>query len=215
MAVHPAVTKMITSNQLIRSTFDLISSEHQLLVSYEDYQVLQDKSVGELKEIQKNFIKPLSKTQNPDDQIEELIENGLSPSLAKQLSSMSINEKSSNSPKQPKKPTVLIEELWTVPHFTEEISNNNTCLTVRVSLPECQSVADCDVSVSPREDTVQVECSKLQIRLTLDMKKRMKQLLSSNCSSQYDIQRLTAKFVRKTHQLILTIPIIVETKNNE
>jgi len=144
----------------------------------------------------------------------------------KQLSSMTMTKQPSSSPsssnkqQQQKKNTkapVLIEELWNIPTFTEEITTNNNFLIIRVSLPECQSVADCDVTVLPQDDTVQVECSKLHTRLNLDMKKRKKPNIP-NCNSIFDIQRLTAKFVRKTQQLILTIPIIVEpitTEQNE
>ena len=221
IAVHPDVMQIISRAQLIRSTFDLVASQHQLLVDYDHYAVLQEKSVGNLEEIQKNFVKPLSKTNKDDTNVmeEEFMENGLSPSLLKQLSSMTMSDPSSSAKKQPKKPAkppVLIEELWTTPSFTEEIvTSNNISLIVRIALPECESVADCDVTVLPREDLVQLECTKLHIRLKLDMNKRKKPNLPANCQSTFDIQRLSAKFVRKTQQLILTIPILIEQKTNE
>ena len=217
IAVHPDVMKIISRIQLIRSTFDLVSSQHNLLVDYENYKVLDEKAAGNIEEIQQNFVKPLSKNKLNNDNMEDLIDNGLSPSLINQLSSMTMTEQPSSNKQQQKKTTkasVLIEELWTIPTFTEEISNNNNFLIIRVSLPECGSVADCDVTVLPREDTVQVECSKLHMRLKLDMKKRKKPNIQ-NSNSILDIQRLTAKFVRKTQHLILTIPIIVESTTTE
>lgn len=217
IAVHPNVMKMISRTQLIRSTFDLVASQHHLLVDYDHCNVLQEKAIGNIAEIQENFVKPTLKHKKNEENIDELIDKDLSPSLIKQLSSMATTDKSSNKQQQqkkPAKPPVLIEELWTVPTFTEEISNNNNFLIIRVSLPECQSVADCDVTVLPSEDTIQVECSKTHTRLKLDMKKR-KKLTISNSQDVFDIQRLNAKFVRKTQQLILTIPIIVESNTSE
>jgi hypothetical protein len=66
IAVHPDVMQIITRPQLIRSTFDLVASQHQLLVDYDHYAVLQEKSIGNLEEIQQNFVKPLSKS-NKDE----------------------------------------------------------------------------------------------------------------------------------------------------
>jgi hypothetical protein len=212
--------KIISPNQLIRSTFDLVASQHQLLVDYDHYKILREKSIGNLQEIQQNFLKPILKNKKNDENIEELIDTNLSPSLIKELSSMAItNHSSSNKQQQQQqkktsKASVLIEELWTIPTFTEEITNNNNFLIIRVSLPECQSVADCDVTVLPREDTVQVECEKFHTRLKLDMKKRKKPNIP-NCNCLLDIQRLNAKFVRKTQHLILTIPIMVEPITTE
>lgn len=206
---------MISRAQLIRSTFDLVASQHQLLVDYDHYQVLREKAIGNIEEIQRNFVKPLSKSKMN----EELTDHDLDPSLLKQLSSITMNEQSTSRkqqalPKKNAKAPVLIEELWTTPEFTEEITNNNNFLVVHVSLPECQSVADCDVTVLPREELVQVECEKLHMRLKLDMKKRKKPTIP-NCQTQFDIQRLTAKFVRKTQHLILTIPILIESTTTE
>jgi hypothetical protein len=208
--------KIISHAQLIRSTFDLVASQHQLLVDYSHYKILQEKSIGNLQEIQQNFVKPILKNKKNDENIDELIDTNLSPSLMKELSSMTLTDQSSSNKQQkkPSKPSVLIEELWTIPTFTEEITNNNNFLIIRVSLPECQSVSDCDVTVLPREDTVQVDCEKLHTRLKLDMKKRKKPTIP-NCNSLLDIQRLTAKFVRKTQHLILTIPILVEPITTE
>ncbi len=218
IAVHPNVMKLISRAQLIRSTFDLVASQHNLLVDYDHCKFLEEKTIGNIEEIQQNFVKPILKNRKANDNIEELFDNEFSPSLIKQLSSMTMTEQSSsNKQQQQKKNTkipVLIEELWNIPTFTEEITTNNNFLIIRVSLPECQSVADCDVTVLPKEDTVQVECSKLHMRLKLDMKKRKKPNIP-NCNSIFDIQRLTAKFVRKTQQLILTIPIIVEPITTE
>jgi hypothetical protein len=221
IAVHPNVMRMVSRIQLIRSIFDLVASQHHLLVDYESYKVLHEKTVGNIEEIQQNFVKPLLKNKMNNENMEELFDNVLSPSLIKQLSTMTMTEQSPSSSgkqqrqlKKNRKAPVLIEELWTIPTFTEEISNNNNFLVIRVALPECESVADCDVTVLPREDTVQVECLKLHMRLKLDMKKRKKPTLS-NCNSVLDIQRLTAKFVRKTQHLILTIPIIVESTTTE
>jgi hypothetical protein len=203
--------KIISRAQLIRSTFDLVASQHNLLVDYDNYKCLDEKAIGNIEEIQQNFVKPILKNKKNNENIEELFDNELSPSLIKQLSSMTTTEQSSNKQQQKKttKAPVLIEELWTIPTFTEEITTNNNFLIIRVSLPECRSVADCDVTVLPREDTVQVECTKFHIRLKLDMKKRKKPNIP-NCNTIFDIQRLTAKFVRKTQHLILTIPILVE-----
>jgi hypothetical protein len=208
--------KIISRTQLIRSTFDLVASQHQLLVDYDHYKILQEKSIGNLPEIQQNFVKPILQNKKNDENIEELIDTDLSPSLVKKLSSMVIVDQSSSNKQQKKtsKTSVLIEELWTIPTFTEEITNNNNFLIIRVSLPECQSVADCDVTVLPREDTVQVECEKFHTRLKLDMKKRKKPTIP-NCNCILDIQRLTAKFVRKKQHLILTIPILVEPMTTE
>lgn len=216
IAVHPNVLKMISREQLIRSTFDLVASQHQLLVDYDHYRILPEKAVGNIEEIQRNFVKPMSKTNINEESIEELTESDLHPSLIKQLSSITTKEPSTTQKAQPKKPTkapVLIEELWTIPEFTEEITNNNL-LVIRVSLPECQSVADCDVTVLPRDDIVQVECEKLHTRLKLDMKKRKKPTIP-NGQTVFDIQRLTAKFVRKTQHLILNIPILIESTTTE
>ena len=221
IAVHPDVLQIISRAQLIRSTFDLVASQHQVLVDYDHYAVLQETCIGNLAEIQQNFVKPLSKTDKDETNAieEEFIENGLSPSLLKQLSSMTMAGPSNSAQKQTKKPVkppVLIEELWSTPSFTEEIiTSNNTSLVIRIALPECESVADCDVTVLPREDLVQLECTKLHIRLKLDMKKHKKPTVPDNCQSTFDIQRLTAKFVRKTQQLILSIPIVIEPKTNE
>ncbi|CAF0725503.1 unnamed protein product [Rotaria sp. Silwood1] len=219
IAVHPNVMKIIERTQLIRSTFDLVVSQHNLLVDYNHYKILDEKAIGKIEEIQQNFVRPILKNKNNDENIEELIDNDLSPSLIKQLSSMTTTDPSSSSKKQHQKKKntkapVLIEELWTIPTYTEEITSNNNFLIIRVSLPECESVADCDVTVLPGEDTVQVECSKVHMRLKLDMKKRKKPNIP-NCNSVFDIQRLTAKFVRKTQHLILTIPIIIEPSTNE
>ncbi len=220
IAVHPNVMEIISRAQLIRSTFDLVASQHNLLVDYDHYKILPKKVIGNIEEIQQNFVKPLLKNKKNNENVEDLFDNDLNPSLIKQLSSMTMTEPSSSSSsnkQQQKKQTkapVLIEELWTIPTFTEEIINNNNFLIIRVSLPECQSVADCDVTVLPREDTVQVECSKLHMRLKLDMKKRKKPNIP-NCNSIFDIQRLTAKFIRKTQHLILNIPIIVEPITTE
>jgi hypothetical protein len=222
IAVHPDVMKIISHGQLIRSTFDLVASQYNLLVDYDHYEVLQEKAIGNIAEIQKHFVKPLLKNKKNNENMEELLDNDMNPSLFKQLSSMTITEQSlsSNKQQQPKKNTkapVLIEELWSIPTFTEEITSNNNFLIIRVSLPECQSVSDCDVTVLPRDDTVQVECEKFHIRLKLDMKKRKKPTIP-HCNSLFDIQRLTAKFIRKTQHLILTVPIVVEpitTEQNE
>ncbi|CAF2312931.1 unnamed protein product [Rotaria sp. Silwood2] len=220
IAVHPNVMKIIGRTQLIRSTFDLVVSQYNLLVDYNHYKFLDEKAIGNIEEIQQNFLQPILKNKNNDENLEDLINNDFSPSLINQLSSMTMTEQSSSSNKQQQqkkkniKAPVLIEELWTIPTYTEEISNNNNFLIIRVSLPECESVADCDVTVLPWEDTVQVECSKIHMRLKLDMKKRKKPNIP-HCNSVFDIQRLTAKFVRKTQQLILTIPIIVEPNTNE
>ena len=219
IAVHPNVFKMISRAQLIRSTFDLVASQHQLLVDYDHYQTLQEKAIGNVEEIQRNFVKPISKSKINEESIEELTGRDLDPSLLKQLSSITMNEQSTSQKQQPQpkkiaKAPVLIEELWTIPEFTEEITNNNNFLVIRVSLPECQSVADCDVTVLPREELVQVECEKLHMRLKLDMKKRKKPTIP-NCQTIFDSQRLTAKFVRKTQHLILTIPILVESTTTE
>ena len=208
---------IISRAQLIRSTFDLVASQHQLLVDYDHYQILPEKAIGNIEEIQRNFVKPMSKSNINEESIEELTDSDLHPSLIKQLSFITINEPSTSQKAQPKKnikAPVLIEELWNIPEFTEEITNNNS-LVVRISLPpECQSVADCDVTVLPREDIVQVECEKLHMRLKLDMKKRKKPTIP-NCQTVFDIQRLTAKFVRKTQHLILNIPILVESTTTE
>ncbi|CAF1191607.1 unnamed protein product [Rotaria sordida] len=223
IAVHPNVMNIIGRTQLIRSIFDLIMSQHNLLVDYNHYKILDEKIIGNIEEIQQNFVKPILKNKNNDENIEELIDNDLSPSLIKQLSSITMTNQSSSSSSSNKqqqqkkkniKPPVLIEELWTIPTYTEEITSNNNFLIIRVSLPECESVADCDVTVLPSEDIVQVECSKIHTRLKLDMKKRKKPNIL-NCNSVFDIQRLTAKFVRKTQNLILTIPIIVESSTDE
>ena len=218
IAVHPNVMKIISRAQLIRSTFDLIASQHNLLVDFENYKILEEKFIGNLEEIQQSFVKPVLKNKKNNENAEELLENGLSPTLIQQLTSMTMTEQaSSNKQQQQKKitkPPVLIEELWSIPTFTEEINTNNNLLIIRVSLPECESVADCDLTVLPWEDIVQVECSKLHIRLKLDMKKRKKPNIP-NCNSVFDIQRLTAKFVRKTQHLILTIPIIMETATTD
>ena len=200
IAVHPNVIKMIAHTQLIRSTFDLVVSQHNLLVDYDYYKILDEKAIGNIEEIQQSFIRPILKHKKNDENIEELLDNGLSPSLVKQLSSITtVDQSSSNGQQQQKKSTkspVLIEELWNIPAFTEEITNNNNFLVIRVSLPECEGVADCDVTVLPWEDAVQVECSKIHMRLKLDMKKRKKPNVP-NFNSVFDIQRLTAKFVRK------------------
>ena len=219
IAIHPDVLKCIPTAQLIRSTFDLVVSQHQLLVDYEHYTILREKCVGSVDEIQQNFVKPLAKKPKPmDESVEEFSESGLSSSLIQQISSMTVTDPPNPSPRHPKKsakPAVLIEELWDAPMFTEEITNNNACLTVRVSLPGCESVSDCDVTVLPRDDLVQVECEKLHMRLKLEMKKRKKPTIPPNCQSIFDIQRLTAKFVKKTQHLILSIPILIETKSVE
>jgi hypothetical protein len=211
--------KMISHAQLIRSTFDLVASQHNLLVNYDQYKILDEKIIGNVEEIQKTFVKHLSKNKPNDENIEEVLDTDLSPSLMKQISSMTMTApSSSNKQQQQQKKTtktpVLIEELWTIPTFTENITNNNNFLVIRVSLPECETVADCDVTVLPREDTVQVECVKLHMRLKLDMKKRTKPNIP-NCNSVLDIQRLTAKFIRKTQHLILTVPILVESIKTE
>lgn len=218
IAVHPNVMKIISHAQLIRSTFDLIASQHNLLVDYDHYKVLKEKAIGNIEEIQQNFVKPLLKNKKNNENIEEVFDTELNPSLIKQLSFMTVTEQSSNKQQQQQKKNtkapVLIEELWTIPTFTEEISANNNFLIIRISLPECQSVSDCDVTVLPREDTVQVECSKLHTQLKLDMTKRKKPNIP-NCNCIFDIERLTAKFVRKTQYLILAIPIVVEPVTTE
>ncbi|CAF2045835.1 unnamed protein product [Rotaria magnacalcarata] len=223
IAVHPDVIKIIGRTQLIRSTFDLVVSQHKLLVDYNNYKYLDEKALGDIEEIQRNFLKPLTKTKKNDEDIDELLDSNLSPSLLKELSSMTSSNQSTSSnklpssqqqPKKTKKPAVLIEELWTTPTYTEEITNNNSFLIIRISLPECESVADCDVTVLPTEETIHFECTKLHMHLKLDMKKRKKPNIS-NCNSLFDIQRLTAKFVRKTQHLILSIPIIVEQSTHE
>jgi hypothetical protein len=215
--------KTISHAQLIQSTFDLIESQYNLSVDYDSYKVLDEKAIGNIEAIQQNFVKSISKNKKNDENIEELVDNGLSPSLIKQISSMTMMDQSSSSnkqqqqqqqPKKNTKPPVLIEELWTIPTFTEEIANNNSSLIIRVLLSECESVNDCDVTFLPQDNTVQIECSKLHMRLKLDMKERKKPNIT-NCNSTFDIQHLTAKFVRKTQHLILTIPIIVEPLTTE
>lgn len=214
--------KIIGRTQLIRSTFDLVVSQHKLLVDYNHYQYLGEKVIGNVEEIQRNFVKPLTNNKKNADNMEELTDSDFSPSLIKQLTSITLNNNTSSSnkqqqqqqPKKTTKPQVLIEELWTIPTYTEEITNNNSLLTIRISLPECETVADCDVTVLPVEETIQVECTKLHMRLKLDMKKRKKPTIT-NCNSVYEIQRLTAKFVRKTQQLILSIPITTEPSTDE
>ncbi|CAF1469927.1 unnamed protein product [Adineta steineri] len=221
IAVHPNIMKDIPHAQLIQSTFDLIASQHNFQVDYDHYKILDEKMIGNIEEIQKIFLKPISKNKENNEDIEELSDNGLSPSLMKQLSSMTMTDQSTSlsSKKQEKeqkkntKPPVLIEELWTIPTFTEEITTNNKSLIIRISLPECEGVADCDLTVLPLEEIVQIECSKLHMRLKLNMKER-KKVNIENCNSTFDIEKLTAKFVRKTQQLILTIPIRIESITN-
>ena len=77
--------KIIPNAQLIRSTFDLVASQHQLLVHYDQYDVLKEKCIGNLEEIQKSFVKPLMK--NKTDEI-NFDDTNLDSSLIKQISSM-------------------------------------------------------------------------------------------------------------------------------
>ena len=214
IAVHPDVINTIPRSQLIRSAFDLIRSQHHLPVDDDRFEILEQQCIGNLADIQKTFVKPALNDRTVDDNIDDLINNGLSPSLLKEISSMAVPGSSSSANKQPKeavKAPVLIEELWTIPTFTERIAGDNSCLTVRVSLPECESVADCDVTVLPGQETIIVECSKLHTRLEIDMKKRTKPLLETS-DTAFDVEHLTAKFVRKTQHLVLTIPILIKTK---
>lgn len=207
--------KIIPNAQLIRSTFDLVASQHQLLVHYDQYEVLKEKCVGNLEEMQKSFVKPLMK--NKTDEI-NFDDTNLDPSLIKQISSMTTTttseQSTSTNNKSTKKSVKLIEELWTIPSYTEEITANNNFLVIRIALPDCQSVSDCDLTVLPKENLVKMECVKLHTQLKLDMKKCKKPNVP-NCDCTFDIQRLAAKFVRKTQQLILTIPIIIQPMNVE
>ena len=209
IAVHPDVIKLIPRAQLIRSAFDLIHAQHHLAVDYDRFEILEQQCIGNLAEIQKTFVKPAGNDRTEDDGMDDLIDNGLSPSLLKELSSMAVPGSSSanKQPQETVKAPVLIEELWTIPTFTERIADDSRCLTVRVSLPECESVADCDVTVLPGQETIIVECSKLHTRLELDMRKRMKPHLETS-DTAFDVGHLTAKFVRKTQHLILTIPML-------
>lgn len=209
IAVHPNVMKIISNSQLIRSTFDLVASQHQLLVHYDQYEILKEKYIGNLEEIQKNFVKPLMKNKTNEINFDD---TDLDSSLIKQISSMTMSEPSTSTNKT--KSTKLIEELWTIPSYTEEITANNSFLIIRIALPDCQSVSDCDVIVLPKENLIRMECVKLHMQLKLDMNKCKKPNVS-NCNCTFDIQRLTAKFVRKTQQLILTIPILLEPMNAE
>ncbi|CAF0856158.1 unnamed protein product [Adineta ricciae] len=221
VAVHPNTMETAPQEHLIQSILNLVISEYKLHVDHEQYCFLQEKTAGNLKEIQRQFLKPVSKTdQNDDNNVEAFADKDLSPSLIKQLSSITLtnqpsssNQQESHQPKKSVKPPVLIEELWTTPVFTEEISTNNKSLIIRVSLPDCESVVDCDVLFLPEEETIQVECSKLHMRLKLDMKKRKKPDVADS-TSIFAIKSSSAKFVRKTQQLVLTIPIIVESRTN-
>lgn len=209
IAVHPNVINTVPRAQLIRSAFDLIRAQHHLQVDYDRLEVLEQNCIGNLADIQRSFVQPV-----PDDKaVDDLIDNGLSPSLLKELSSMGVPGSSSSNqqPREAVKAPILIEELWTIPAFTERIADDNSCVTVRVSLPECENVADCDVTVLPGQETIIVECSKLHTRLELDMRKRTKLHLEAS-DTAFDVEHLTAKFVRKTQHLILTIPILIKAK---
>jgi hypothetical protein len=91
--------KTISRTQLIRSTFDLVVSQHDLLLDYNQYQIFDGKIVGNLEQIQQDFGKSLSKkkTNDIDDNVEQLLDSGLSPSLIKQLSSFTVTDPSSSS----------------------------------------------------------------------------------------------------------------------
>ncbi|UJR25797.1 hypothetical protein I4U23_007147 [Adineta vaga] len=222
VAVHPNILENISRAHLIQSILNLVTSQYKLLVDHDQYEILDDKTIGNLEEIQRTFVKPISKNDKNNENVEDVFNKDLSPSLIKQLSSMTISNQSSSSsnkqelqqqlPKKIVKSPVLIEELWTIPTFTEKISADKKSLIIRISLPDCESVADCDLSILRHEEIIQMECSKLHTRLNLDMKQRNKQDINPN--STFSIQNLTAKFVRKTQQLVLTIPINSESITN-
>ena len=213
IAVHPDVINSIARSQLIHAAFDLIHAQHHLRVDYDRFEILEQNCIGNLADIQKAFVKPALSDGAADGNVDDLIDNSLSPSLLKEISTMAVphSPSANKQPAEAVEARVLIEELWTIPTFTERIASDNSCLTVRVSLPECESVADCDLTVLPDKETIIVECSKLHTRLELDMRKRTKPHLETS-DTAFDVEHLTARFVRKTHHLIMTIPILVRAK---
>ncbi|CAF1113924.1 unnamed protein product [Didymodactylos carnosus] len=231
VAIHPDILECENKNeleqkrpQIIKATFDLIASQYDLLLDSNQYEILTEcNCIGNKEQYQNEFVKPLKNKNNNSvnmnsnsDAHEQLLENGLSPSLINQLSSFSIKASSPPPPPPPSEckiasqnPKVLIEEMtdtksdnWLKPVFTEEILNNR--LLIRINLPGCDQVSDCDVTV--KDHFVTILCEKIRMKLSLNLKKR----------NVTDSNRLTAKFIRKTQQLVLSVPVeISQDTTNE